>query len=234
ARRCSSRSCAAAGSISRSCAARSSAPRTWGSPCRATCSASSHWRASTPPASSRSSAPAPSTSSLRRSRRRPTARSGWSPRPQRLTACSFTRCRVRWMGSPLRERPAPRERLSAAERAEQLIDVAEALFIAKGYDRTSVGDIAAAAGVSRPVVYEYHGSKEGVYVAALQRAKHRLVDDSAEALAGLRDPREILRAAADVWFSFVERDPDRWVLLYGGSAVPLTGELGERLAAVNA
>lgn len=138
------------------------------------------------------------------------------------------------MGSPLRERPAPRERLSAAERAEQLIDVAEALFIAKGYDRTSVGDIAAAAGVSRPVVYEYHGSKEGVYVAALQRAKHRLVDDYAEALAGLRDPREILRAAADVWFSFVERDPDRWVLLYGGSAVPLTGELGERLAAVNA
>jgi AcrR family transcriptional regulator len=83
-------------------------------------------------------------------------------------------------------------------------------------------------------VYEYHGSKEGVYVAALQRAKRRLADDYAAALTGLRDPQEILRAAADVWFSFVERDPDRWVLLYGGSAVPLTGELGARLAAVNA
>jgi AcrR family transcriptional regulator len=125
-------------------------------------------------------------------------------------------------------------RRSAAERAEQLIDVAEALFISKGYDRTSIGDIAAAAGVSRPVVYEYHGSKEGLYVAALQRAKRRLMEDYAAALAGLRDPHEILRAAADVWFSFVERDPDRWILLYGGSAVPLTGDLGERLASVNA
>lgn len=127
-----------------------------------------------------------------------------------------------------------RARLSAAERAEQLIDVAEALFIAKGYDRTSIGDVAGAAGVSRPVVYEYHGSKEGLYVAALERAKRRLVEDYTVALAGLTEPHEILRAASDVWFSFVERDPARWELLYGGSGVPLTGELGERLAAVNA
>ena len=127
-----------------------------------------------------------------------------------------------------------RARLTAAERSEQLIDVAEALFITKGYDRTSIGDVATAAGVSRPVVYEYHGSKEGLYLAALERAKRRLADDYTAALAGLRDPEMILRAAADVWFSFVERDPERWVLLYGGSAVPLTGELGDRLAAVNA
>lgn len=127
-----------------------------------------------------------------------------------------------------------RTRMSAAERSQQLIDVAEALFIAKGYDRASIGDIAAAAGVSRPVVYEYHGSKEGLYLAALERAKRRLLDDYAVALAGLSDPYDLLRGTADIWFSFVERDPERWVLLYGGSAVPLTGELGRRLEAVNA
>lgn len=123
-------------------------------------------------------------------------------------------------------------RMSARERSEQVIDVAEQLFCDKGFDRTSIGDIADAAGVSRPIVYEHHGSKEGIYIAALERAKRQIRNEYLIALDGITEPREVLRAVLDVYLSMVERDPRRWVLLYGGAAVPLTGDLGERLAEV--
>jgi AcrR family transcriptional regulator len=120
-------------------------------------------------------------------------------------------------------------RLPAAERFEQLLDVAEELFMAKGYDRTSVEDIARAAGVSRPIVYQHHGSKEGVYLACVARARRVLLEEYATAIADVREPREVLRAAAGAWFSIVDRDPNRWALLYGGSTIPMTGDLGRRL-----
>ncbi|MDQ1379480.1 MAG: hypothetical protein QOJ71_199 [Actinomycetota bacterium] len=120
-------------------------------------------------------------------------------------------------------------RLPAAERSEQLLDVAEEQFMAKGYDRTSIEDIARAAGVSRPIVYQHHGSKEGVYLACVARARRVLLEEYATAVADMREPREVLRAAAGAWFSIVDRDPDRWALLYGGSAIPMTGALGRRL-----
>jgi hypothetical protein len=48
----------------------------------------------------------------------------------------------------------------------------------------------------------------------------------------VREPRAVLRAAAAVYFGIVERDPGRWVLLHGGGAVPLTGELGAQLEVI--
>ena len=127
----------------------------------------------------------------------------------------------------------PRVRLSGAERSEQLLDVAEELFIAKGFDRTSVEDIARSAGVSRPIVYQHHGSKEGVYIACLARARRRLVADYAAALEGLTHPHDILRAAATVWFTMVERDPDRWMLLFG-TGIPLTEGVSRSIAQTHA
>ncbi|WP_027006790.1 TetR/AcrR family transcriptional regulator [Conexibacter woesei] len=125
--------------------------------------------------------------------------------------------------------PTPR-RLPRAERGRQLLDVAEELFIAKGYDRTSIEDIAKAAGVSRPIVYEHHGSKEGVYLACVKRARDALAVEYDAATAGVTDPREQLRLSADVFFATLERDPQRWIVLFGGAAVPVIGELGEQLS----
>lgn len=126
----------------------------------------------------------------------------------------------------------PGVRLPAAERSEQLLDVAEKLFVTKGFDQTSMADVANAAGVTRPVVYEHHGSKAGLYLAIMERARRSLAAAYAEATAGLDQPRDLLRAAGGVWFSIVERDPSLWTLLYGGGAEPLTGELGEELARI--
>src|SRR3546814_16710001 len=86
-------------------------------------------------------------------------------------------------------------RLSGQERAEQLLDVAEQLFITKGFDRTSMGDVAQVAGVTRPVVYEHHGSKAGLYLAAMERARRSPARESAAAVTGPEEPRDDLRAS---------------------------------------
>jgi len=62
-----------------------------------------------------------------------------------------------------------RIRMSAGERREQLIDVARTLFAERGYDATSIEEIAASAQVSKPVVYEHFGGKEGLYAVIIDR-----------------------------------------------------------------
>ena len=56
-------------------------------------------------------------------------------------------------------------RVPRAVRERQLLDIAEKLFTLHGYEGTSIEDVARAAGVTRPVVYEHHGDKDGLYIA---------------------------------------------------------------------
>jgi AcrR family transcriptional regulator len=120
-------------------------------------------------------------------------------------------------------------RLPKAEREQQLLDIAERLFIDKGYADTSIEQVAQAAGVTRPVVYNHHGSKEGLYLACVKRARENYQDQLTHTLATIEDPREQIRAAGDLFFAMIERDPKRWTVLFGGSAIPLFGEDGEKL-----
>ncbi len=62
-----------------------------------------------------------------------------------------------------------RTRMSAGERREQLIAVARSLFAEKGFDATSIEEVAARAKVSKPVVYEHFGGKEGLYAVIVDR-----------------------------------------------------------------
>ncbi len=130
--------------------------------------------------------------------------------------------------------PAARKRLPRAEREQQLLDVAEGLFMSQGYERTSIEDVARAAGVSRPIVYDHHGSKEGLYLACVRRARHRYAEQLSAALASTTDPRGQIEAAGELFFSILERDPQRWMVLFAGSAVPMFGELGDQMMALRA
>ena len=58
---------------------------------------------------------------------------------------------------------AVRSRMSRAQRRSQLTDVGRSLFAIRGLDGTTIEEIAVAAGVSKPVIYEHFGSKEGLY-----------------------------------------------------------------------
>lgn len=73
-------------------------------------------------------------------------------------------------------RRARRTRMTGAERRQQLLEIGRTLFAAKGFEGTSVEEIAAKAGVSKPVVYEHFGGKEGLYAVVVDREMRRLLD----------------------------------------------------------
>lgn len=125
--------------------------------------------------------------------------------------------------------PARAKRLTPSERYEQLLPVAEDLFTRSGYAAVSMEDIARAAGVTRPVVYDHFGSKEGAYVACVERARAALEAELTSAMDPSAPPREQLRAGGDAFFAMLERDPARWRLLFGSSGV-LGGTAADQLA----
>jgi AcrR family transcriptional regulator len=113
-------------------------------------------------------------------------------------------------------------------REQQLLNVAEELFLTAGYERTSVEDIARAAGVTRPVVYEHYGSKEGIYLACVRRARTPLNESLRAAFGGSDDPLTQFARGIEAYLQLLETDPGRWRLLFRPNGV-LTGPLGDAL-----
>src|SRR5688500_4825329 len=102
--------------------------------------------------------------------------------------------------------------MTGAERREQLLEVGRTLFAAKGFEGTSVEEIAAKAGVSKPVVYEHFGGKEGLYAVVVDREMQRLLDMVTGALSG-GHPRELLEQAALALLDYVEQSTDGFRIL---------------------
>ena len=119
-----------------------------------------------------------------------------------------------------RREPAavPRGRMSGKERRAQLVDVGRKLFAQKGLDGTSVEEIASKAGVSKPVVYEHFGGKEGLYAVVVDREMQRLLDGVTGALTG-GHPRELLEQAAMALLDYIESDTDGFRILIRDSGV---------------
>ena len=111
--------------------------------------------------------------------------------------------------------------MSGKERREQLLDVGRTLFASKGFDGTSVEEIAEKAGVSKPVVYEHFGGKEGLYAVVVDREVDRLLDRITASLVG-DHPRELLEQAASALLDYVERDTDGFRILVRDSPVAST------------
>lgn len=72
---------------------------------------------------------------------------------------------------------AVRRRLPARDRRVALLDVALPIFAREGYGRASINDIAAATGVTKPVLYDHFGSKQGLYLAVLEREQAALIGE---------------------------------------------------------
>lgn len=104
--------------------------------------------------------------------------------------------------------------MPAAQRREQLMEVASSLFAEKGLEGTSVEEIAATAGVSKPVVYEHFGGKEGAYDAIVERESRMLHDSIHDALtSGRPRSRELLEQGALALLDYIDERPDGFRIL---------------------
>lgn len=109
-------------------------------------------------------------------------------------------------------RSAPRRRMKAPERREQLIGIARTLFAERGYEATSIEEIAERAKVSKPVVYEHFGGKEGLYAVVVDREIRTLVDRiKASLITG--EPRRTVESVVDTFLAYVEDDEDGFRIL---------------------
>src|SRR5437588_3952767 len=120
-------------------------------------------------------------------------------------------------------------RVPRAVRREQLLQLAEELFMENGHGGFSIDDLCRAAGVSRPIIYEHFGSKDGIYIACLTGIRAEFEQALLAAAAASPDLASTTQNCASAWFEILERDPRRWSLVYGG-ATGLVGPLAEQLA----
>lgn len=98
-------------------------------------------------------------------------------------------------------------RLSGAERRQRILDNAVEIFARHGYEAGSVGEIAAAAGITKPVLYDHFGSKRELFVELMEGARDELTRRGAEAMAAEAPLEERIRAAIEAFFAFVEEHP---------------------------
>jgi AcrR family transcriptional regulator len=102
-----------------------------------------------------------------------------------------------------RGRADGRPRLSAPERRVQLLDVAGALFAAHGYHGLSMEQLAEAAGVSKPVLYQHFPSKRELYIAVVSEAATEMEQRVRKALEGTEDNRGRVHGAIGAYFDFI-------------------------------
>ena len=101
-------------------------------------------------------------------------------------------------------------------RERQLLELAEALFAERGYAGASMDELARRAGVTKPVVYELFGSKDGVFEACVDRSIERLREDIAAAVRSETDPEARLRAGGIAFLRFAAGNRVAWDLMSMG------------------
>jgi AcrR family transcriptional regulator len=102
--------------------------------------------------------------------------------------------------------------MTGQERRQQLLDIGRRLFAERGLDGTSIEEIAAQAGVSKPVVYEHFGGKEGLYAVVVDREVERFLTMATTLLEG-EDTREKFEAAAIALLRYIEENADGFRIL---------------------
>ncbi len=123
---------------------------------------------------------------------------------------------------------ATRTRLPRAERMEQTVAAAHGLFAERGYAAVTMDGVAAAVGVTKPLLYNYFGNKEQLYLAVLERAGDGLLDTVVAAVGETSNPAEALSLGLHAFFDFVDQDRAAWAVLFD-ETLPAGGEIAERV-----
>ena len=108
------------------------------------------------------------------------------------------------------KKPAPGQRLPAAERREQMLKAASIVFGERGYAGTTTDAVAKAAGVSQAYIVRTFGSKENLFAETAGRAVDKTIDVFRTAAQGVENPQELLR---EMGHAYVKLVADRGILL---------------------
>lgn len=133
----------------------------------------------------------------------------------------------------------PRKKLTAAARRAQLIEVGRAVFAERGYEAASVEEIAERAKVSKPLLYQHFGGKEGLYAVIVDREIEAVVAFIAEAISE-GTPRERVDKAVVAFLSYVRDQREGFAILTldapaatrGGNLSSLLNEVADRVSDV--
>lgn len=106
-----------------------------------------------------------------------------------------------------------KSRMTGVQRRAQLVNVARGLFALRGLDGTTVEEIAAAAEVSKPVIYEHFGSKEGLYAQVVETEFRVLLSSITAALNTEASSRVLLERAALALLDYIETRTDGFRIL---------------------
>ncbi|MEU4777554.1 TetR/AcrR family transcriptional regulator [Micromonospora sp. NPDC023633] len=123
--------------------------------------------------------------------------------------------------------PPTFKRLPRAVREQQMLDAAVKVFSRRGFHAASMDEIAVDAGISKPMVYAYLGTKEELFVACLHREGTRMMQAIAGAAAPDLPADERLWRGLRAFFGFVGAHRDGWAVLYrqARGEQPFAGEL---------
>lgn len=110
---------------------------------------------------------------------------------------------------------ASNSRMTAFQRREQLIGIGRSLFASKGFESVSVEEIAAHAKVSKPIVYEHFGGKEGLYAVVVDREMRALSETLFNALSddSTTHPRRIVERTALALLTYIEENAEGFQVL---------------------
>jgi AcrR family transcriptional regulator len=121
-----------------------------------------------------------------------------------------------------------------AQREQLILDVAGQAFAREGYHSASMDEIAELAGVSKPMLYAYFTSKEGLYIAYINRTGQELLARLLGAIADEHPPLERMRVRVAEFLAFVEEYRDGWKVLFSeiSSSRPLAEQVAELRAQI--
>ncbi|MEY9889445.1 AcrR family transcriptional regulator [Catenulispora sp. MAP12-49] len=126
-----------------------------------------------------------------------------------------------------------RKRVPRAERELQILAAAEEVFAERGFQNTSMDEVSLRVGVSKPMLYEYFSSKEGLLLACVARIRadlHSLTLNAVSA-AEPKGPRAVLEAGLEAYFDFADRHGRAWAVLLNESVI-VAGPAEEAIEAI--
>lgn len=111
----------------------------------------------------------------------------------------------------------------------QVLVAAHTLFAERGYAAVTMDEVAAEVGVTKPLLYNYFGNKEQLYIACMKRSGDALVTMILETVGDAGSPSEALNDGLRAFFAFLDADRAAWAVLFD-ETLPHSGVLADRVA----